>query len=414
MTEQDPGLHVSHTEVDGPDRAVESGRLRLPSGRRLARIAAIMLGAATGLAIAVFLLMDSPLLQSLIWGSTEPGPSAHSLLPGRGPTADPEPRDADLVPGSGGRATGPETGSDIVSGRLPGPEHDSGPVPLPWQASGSTGSRRPVDGCCEVTVPARQAGLRAHDRDRLPASPRRRDQPGDAGDDASGQSAGRPRDLLPADLRAGNTGSAVPDADRDRTGPGVARPRGGSAQTSGTAARAGGLRHPAAVPGPVSGTVPVAATRGGPAAGTAVVTGSPDLPATRGASLLADLEAMQVRAFRLRLLLEENTLRARICETSKPAFRPVWCVEAPPAPAIAPAQAQAQVPRRNAVPPAPELLGVAGSRSGLAALLRLAGRTLRVREGERAGAWKVNRIETDGAVTVSHPSGRRIDLQVGG
>jgi len=189
-------------------------------------------------------------------------------------------------------------------------------------------------------------------------------------------------------------------------------PRGGSAQISGPAAGAAGLPHPAAVSGPVSGTVPAAPAGRGPATGAAVMIGSADLAGTPGASLLADLEAMQVRAFRLRLLLEENTLRARICETSKPAFRPVWCVEAPPAPAIA--RAPAQVPRRSAVPPAPELLGVAGSRSGLAALLRLEGRTLRVREGERAGAWKVNRIETDGAVTVSHPSGRRIDLQVGG
>lgn len=165
-------------------------------------------------------------------------------------------------------------------------------------------------------------------------------------------------------------------------------------------------------PGSMAASERIVAPATGQAPAAAAVTGSADPSETPGTGLLADLEVMQVRAFRLRMLLEENTLRARICETSKPAFRPVWCIEAPPAPALAAAPPRS--PRRAAVPPAPELLGVAGSRYTLAALLRVEGRTLRLREGEHAGAWRVSRIGADGAVTMSHPSGRRVDLRVGG
>lgn len=402
MSEQDTGLHVSGPEADDPDRTKGSGWLRLRAGRRLTRVAAIMLGAGTGLAIAVFLLMDSPLLQTLIWGSPAPRPSAHSLLPGGAP-------DADLVPAFGVRGTGPDPGSNGMSGSGSGPVQDSGPAPLPWQVSRSSDPRRPADGQREVTVPGPQAGAaagsapRAHDHDRIPASSRGPMRTGDGAGYARGPSTGRARNLLPADLRSGNTSSAGMNRDRLQPGPGdgtdAVRQGGGSGrQVSGTAESTGPLSRSTTVPG----TAPVD--------GSAI--GSADPSGTSAPSLLADLEAMQVRAFRLRMLLEENTLRARICETSKPAFLPVWCVEAPPAPAIAAAPARA--PRRTAVPPAPELLGVAGSRSSLAALLRLEGRTLRLREGERAGAWRVNRIGADGAVTMSHPSGRRVDLRVGG
>ena len=411
MSEQDTGLHVLGPEAYNPDRTEGSGWLRLRAGRRLARLVAITLGAATGLAIAVFLLMDSPLLQTLVWGSPAPRPSAHSLLPGRGPAPGLGSRHAELTPGNGVRGPGP--GMNGVPGSGSGLAHDSGRVPPPWQVPGTSDSGRPAERQREIAVPGQQAGVAAgsgplaRDHGRLPASSRDPARTGDGAGNARGQSAGGARDLLPVDLRNRNTSSAYMNRDRLQPGPGAgtdaAGPgRGSGRQASGTVAGTGPLSHSAPVPAPVDG----------PATGAAAVTGSADPSGTRAPSLLADLEAMQVRAFRLRMLLEENTLRARICETSKPAFRPVWCVETPPAPAIAAAPSRA--PRRAAVPPAPELLGVAGSRSALAALLRLEGRTLRLREGERAGAWRVNRIGADGAVTMSHPSGRRVDLRVGG
>lgn len=434
MSEQDTGLHVSGPGTDDPDRTAASIRPRLRAGRRVARVAAIMLGAATGLAIAVFLLMDSPLLQTLIWGSPAPRPSAHSLLPGGGPGAGLAPRGVDRSPGSGPSGAASDPGSNGLSANGFGPAYDSEPGPMPWQASGSSDPRRPADWQRDVTVPGQQAEIatgsdpRAHDHDRLPASSRGSARTGDGTGDARGQSADRPRDLLPANLHTANARSAAVNSDQARSGAGttVVHPRGGAGQAAGSAAGTGPLAHSAALPGSavMSGTgmapglvagqghIVPSATGDGSAAGASAVTGSANPSGTRGPSLLADLEAMQVRAFRLRMLLEENTLRTRICETSKPAFLPSWCVEAPPAPAIASAPPRA--PRHAAVPPAPELLGVAGSRTALAALLRLEGRTLRLREGERAGAWRVNRIGADGAVTLSHPSGRRVDLRVGG
>ena len=438
MSGQDTGLHVSGPGTDDPDRTSSSIRPQPRAGRRLARVGAIVIGAATGLAIAVFLLMDSPLLQTLIWGSPAPRPTAHSLLPGGGPGAGLAPRDVDRPPGSGLRDAASDPGSNGLSANGSGPVYDSGPGPMPWQASGSSDPRRPADGQRDVTVPGQQAGIaagsdpRAHDHDQLPASSRGPVRTGDGTGDARGQSAGRPRDLLPADLLTGSAPSAATNSDRVQSGAGTTAvyPRGGAEQAAGSAAGTGPLAHSAAVPGSAPGTAAMSgtgmapgllagqghvvptATGDGSAAGAAAVTESANPSGTRGPSLLADLEAMQVRAFRLRMLLEENTLRTRICEASKPAFRPVWCIEAPPAPAIAAAPPRA--PHHAAVPPAPELLGVAGSRSALAALLRLEGRTLRLREGERAGAWRVNRIGADGAVTLSHPSGRRVDLRVGG
>ena len=407
MTEHETRLHTPGPDADSPDRTAGSGRLRPRPGRRVARIASIMLGAATGLAIAVFLLMDSPLLQTLVLGSPAPRPPAHSLLPGAGLV----PRNTDPAPGTGVRGTQPDQGPDIVPGSVAGPGHDSGTVPGPRQAPAHAGPARQ-----EAADPGRRAGgmagagPRAHGRDRLSTFSRSPSLAGAARD----RSAGRARDLLPADLRTAGDELAGPNRDRGQPGSSrdAALPRGGSGQDSRSAAGAGPRPDPAMVPG--AGPGPAAGTGAAiaPATGDGPVAWAVDLSGTRGTSLLADLEAMQVRAFRLRMLLEENTLRARICETSKPAFRPVWCVEAPPAPAIAAAPSRA--PRRAAVPPAPELLGVAGSRSALSALLRLEGRTLRLREGERAGAWRVNRIGADGAVTMSHPSGRRVDLRVGG
>lgn len=425
MSEQDTGLHASGPGTDDPDSSTAaSGRPRLRAVRRLARVAAIMLGAAAGLAIAVFLLMDSPLLQSLIWGSPAPRPSAHSLLPGGGPATGPAPRDGDPVPGHTPRDAASGPGSNGVSGSGSGTGHDSGPVPFPWQAPVGGTPRRPAEGQRQTTVQGHQAGsaagsgLPVHDHGRLPAASR---DPARTAD-VTGDARGRPRDLLPGELRTANTASAAMNGDRVRPGGATTamHPRGGAAQGAGSAAGTGSPARsapvPAAVAAPAPGTQAMAATGVAPAPGDGPVagaaTGSADPSGTGGASLLADLEAMQVRAFRLRMLLEENTLRARICETSKPAFRPVWCIEAPPAPAIAAAPPRA--PRRAAVPPAPELLGVAGSRSALAALLRVEGRTLRLREGERAGAWRVARIGAEGAVTLSHPSGRRVDLRVGG
>lgn len=419
----EPGSVASDVEERGPTSETRRRRVRAA-----VRIASVVIGGCAGLAAAVVLLRDSPVIQVLL---------RDEIRSDAGLSGYPKSGTGGLAPSGTRPGAGPLRNEPVLSPQDPGmtdlagrmrPVSGTDPAPQGAGAPGAGSARaRGYPGPHDVLpaspalagtgrVDATRAGALPGDAAHAVAPahggvshgavssglPPRSTGPGDpsAGHVTAGQGAqegagpqfpdtpatGSPRPLLPADYLAADTTATGHDSDAARPGP----------ARSGIADSTGPGRSPA-TPG-AAGERLTASVRIG------------------GGALIEDLEAMQVRAFRLRLLLEENTLRARICETSKPAFRPAWCVErapaAGPAPPAAP-QASSGPPRRLADPP-PELLGVAGSPRRLVATVRLAGRNHDVREGDRAGPWRVNRIEPDGVVTLSTLGGRRLDLRVGG
>ncbi len=135
------------------------------------------------------------------------------------------------------------------------------------------------------------------------------------------------------------------------------------------------------------------------------ITAATLVPANR---VFADLKAGQDRLFQLRLQLDEARLRAEICDVTTTRERPDWCdpvIRPSPTPMIEPAVAASP---EAAAPPPPRLAAVAGRPNALVAVFLGPNGPIERRAGDRLGAWRIDRIDSNGRVRLTGPGGALI------